>query len=257
MRRRLLVAGVLVAILAAAFGLNALLHSRLLRVTEVRVEGAHLLTRSEVTTMAAVPAGASLPLLNTRHIEQNLSREVWIRSATVSRKLAHKVIITIKERSPALAVETGKGASWLVSADKVWLGSYDLRSGAVQRTGKRAPLVLPAELRAQVIPLTDVEGLRPQAGKAANNSAVNNAVAISSGLSAELRAQIKSISAPDVVSTTLYLRSGVEVDIGSAEQIADKDTIIRQILKEQAGKVTLINVTTVDKPTWRGLETKP
>lgn len=261
LRRVLMFVGVIIALAALVFGVNAFLRSKLFAVTDIQVNGTQLLTRSEVTTQAAVPRDSSIPLLNTRRIEENLTSNVWIRSAKVTRKLPHRLIITIKERSPSVFIDDGSGKQkgWLVSRDQVWLGGYDATTGAVSREGTSTvdPRILTEQDRARIIPVTDVEAPKFSWKNPVRNTAIKNAVAIAQGVSPELRAQIKTISAPTVAGTAIYLKNGIEVDIGAADHLADKDTIIRQILKEQAGKVILINVCAVDKPTWRGLDPIP
>jgi len=255
-RRLLVFFGAVLLVAALVFGTNFTLHSQLFTVAALQVNATQLLTRSEVTTLAAVPPASSVPLLNTRRIEENLKQSVWIRSAQVKRRLPRTVVLTVVERRPVVYVDdgSGKGKGWLVSADKVWLGAYDARRGAVSRAiAGTEPLLLSSELKAKIIAVTDVETPRFSLAASVKNAGVKNAVEVVTGVSAELRSQIKSVSAPTIAGTTLYLKNGIEVDVGSFEQIADKDIIIRQILKEQAGKVILINVCTVDKPTWRGL----
>ncbi len=41
--------------------------------------------------------------------------------------------------------------------------------------------------------------------------------------------------------------------VGSADQIAKKDQLVRQILAKEK-KLVYINVRVVDRPTWRGLD---
>jgi len=255
LRRVALLFGMAVLLAAVVMGGRAALHSRLFAVTSIQVNGAKLLTQSEVTTLAAVPPESSTPLLNTRQIEKNLEACVWISKAQVRRKLPHQITITVTERSPLAAVSTDAG-SWLIARDLWWLGAYSDTTGVVTAARKGAlSVTLPQDARAGIVPITDVENPRPAPGRATSNGAVKNALAALLGISPELRAQVKSISAPSVVGTTLYLKNGVEIDFGSAAQCADKDTVIRKILAEQGDTVVLINVRTVDKATWRGLNT--
>jgi len=82
---------------------------------------------------------------------------------------------------------------------------------------------------------------------------VTNALAVLRGLSPELKAQVKAISAPSVDKTALVLNDGVQVFIGSATEMARKDLITRGILAREKN-IVYINVRVVDRPTWRGLE---
>jgi hypothetical protein len=103
-------------------------------------------------------------------------------------------------------------------------------------------------------PLIEETGaLTPQAGKKVQGSILRNSLVILNGLDSGLLRTIESVKAPDIVRTTLYTNDGIELDIGSAKNIQEKNQIILEVLKEQEGKVVLINVRTIEKPTWRGL----
>jgi len=256
-RRVLSLLGVLILIAGLAYGVNYALHSSFFAITDIQVTGARLLTQSEVTTQAAIPSGSTVPLLSVRTIEKNLEKNAWVESVRVGRRLPHRVTIALTERKPAAYVDdsAGKKRGWLASTDAVWLGAYNAATATVSApVAGGEPLVLPPGERAQVVVINDVEGSRFVAGADIESTAVKNALAILNGISAELRAQIQSVSAPNIAGTRLYLKNGVEVDIGSSAQIASKDKIIRELLSKEAGKVTLINVTSVDKATWRGLD---
>jgi cell division protein FtsQ len=164
------------------------------------------------------------------------------------------VTIAVTERSPAALITDDTAHTWVISQDGVCLGSLETTTGAVRGTGPDELVMLSEEQRAALTPITEVGDFHAEPGKAVNKAAVKNALAVLKGLSPELREQLQSLAAPSIVGTALQLKNNIEVDIGSAARIADKDTIIRSILTEQAGKVMLINVRAVDKPIWRGLE---
>jgi cell division protein FtsQ len=245
----------LVALAAAVvFGSVLLLRSALFAATEIRVTGVSLLTESQVTTLAAIPPTSTVPLLSTKRVEERVRKNAWVRSVQVSRGLPHRVTIAVTERRPAALITGDDKRLWVISQDAVCLGSLETTTGVVQGSNAGDAVMLTEQQRAALAPITEVENFQTAPGKVVNNTAVKNALAILKGLSPELREQVLSLAAPSVVGTSLQLKDDIEVDIGSASQIADKDTIIRSILSEQAGKVMLINVRAVDKPIWRGLE---
>jgi len=257
-RQVLSLLGVIAAICGLVFGVNYALHSPLFAVSDVRVTGNHLLTKAEVTALAALPPGRTVPLLSVRSLQKNLERNAWISSAKVSRHLPHRVTLEITERKPVAYLDDGSGKKrgWLISHDGVWLGYFDAETATVSASATGGDShVLSAEERAQIIVITDVEDRSFALGAPAKDATIKNMLAIINGISPELRAQIASVSAPNVAGTKLYLKGMIEVDIGSAEPIADKDKTIRAILEKQKGKVNLINVLAVDKATWRGLTT--
>ncbi|MBU4555302.1 MAG: hypothetical protein KJ747_00320, partial [Actinobacteria bacterium] len=83
-----------------------------------------------------------------------------------------------------------------------------------------------------------------------------NALRVWKALSSELRAKTRTISAPSVDKTALMTTDDIAIFMGSSEDIERKDLVARRILEEQAGKVVSINVRTVDRPTWRGVDTE-
>jgi cell division protein FtsQ len=64
----------------------------------------------------------------------------------------------------------------------------------------------------------------------------------------------RAISAPTIDKTAILTNDDVEIFVGDAAQIAEKDQIARGILAREKGKVVYINVRVVERPTWRGLE---
>jgi len=117
-------------------------------------------------------------------------------------------------------------------------------------------MVLAKQSLEETVSLTvirDVPKVSPSVGKRISSKALSNALAVVSGIGSELRGKTDAVSAPAVGETTLLTDGGVEVLIGEATQLQTKDTIIRRILKEQAGKVVFIDVRSVDRPVWRGL----
>jgi cell division protein FtsQ len=105
-----------------------------------------------------------------------------------------------------------------------------------------------------VVVVRDVEDLELSVGSRASSAALQNALAVWDGLGPELKDRTRTISAPTVDRTTLITTDDIEIIFGSVEGVERKDAVARSILSEQAGGVVYINVRTVDRPTWRGLE---
>jgi cell division protein FtsQ len=99
----------------------------------------------------------------------------------------------------------------------------------------------------------EAPGAVPIAGKATASKELRNALAVIDGLSPELRGRVQTVSASTVDKTALTLADGIQVFVGSVDQIAKKDQLVRQILKKEK-KLVYINVRVVERPTWRGLD---
>lgn len=229
--------GILVAVMigAAAWGVRALYLAPVLRVESVSVSGEAHLTREQVLATAEIPTDATMLRLGGGAIERRLEADPWIISARVERDFPHGLKIKIEERKPAILVDLGGTNVWLASADGHWLGGIGSTDAS------------------SVVPIRGVDGVKPQVGSGIENEVVLNAIAIATGISEELRSQVREIVAPSIEKTALITLNDVEVFVGDAEDIETKDRIAREILEQQKGRVVYINVRVIESPTWRGL----
>ncbi len=236
---RLKRAGIIVAALAAAafvvWGIAELSRAPIFRVRSVVVTGSKHLTREQVVALAAVPGDATLLRLPASQIERRLESEAWVASAELDRDFPSTLRIAITERAPAAVVDTGGTNLWVVAGDGVWLS---------ERT----------EAESETVVVRDIAGLRPVPGQKSGSKELANAILVARGLSPELKAVTRAITAPTVDKTAILTVDDVEIFVGDAGQIAEKDRIAREILAREEGKVVYINVRVVDRPTWRGLE---
>jgi len=87
----------------------ALVGSRFLVVRSIQVTGTHLVPRSEVLAAAGIPDGLPLIRVNTAAVAVRIERITQIESAQVSRAWPTGVTISVRERTPVLAVASGRG----------------------------------------------------------------------------------------------------------------------------------------------------
>lgn len=233
-RRIALGAGVGVLVSLLMWGLVALYRAPVFEVDKIEVTGTKHLDRAAVLKRAAIPADATLTRLGARGIETRLMADPWIASARVDRDFPHTVRLEITERTPAAVVDAGGTKLWVVSSDGFWLG---------KRSGEESDVVV----------VRDIERIVPRVGGKAQTPELVNAITLVAGLSDELRARTRLVSAPSIEKTALVTIDDVEIFFGEATQIARKDRIAREILKREKGKVVYINVRVVESPTWRGL----
>ena len=234
-RRRLLVVLALGALLSAiVWGLVGLWRGPVFSIKKVVVVGTTRLTRAAVIKEAAIPSDATLLRVSAKRIEDRLTSDPWVASAHVSRTFPSTLVVTIVERTPAALVDAGGTALWLVDKDGYWLGPR-----SVNDTGA-------------IVTIRDIVGLAPKAGIRSASSELRNALTVLAGLSEQLRAMIKTISAPTVDTTALITAGDIQIFVGGSDNIAKKDLIARDILSRQK-KVVYVNVRVVERPTWRGL----
>jgi len=226
-------------VVALLVGAVAFYRSQVFSVQDIVVRGAKQLTAARVTEIAAVPERATLLRMSTDDIEDRLRKDPWIESAKVDRDFPDTLVISIGERTPVAVVDGGGAELWLIDREGFWLG---LRS---------------AEQTGSDLVIRDVEELDATAGRRTANEALRNALAMIGGISTELRQITRVISAPTIDKTALITQSDVEIFFGSADDIEQKDRIVRQILSDEQGRVVYINVRNVDRPTWRGIDDAP
>jgi cell division protein FtsQ len=201
-RRRRRTWPVVVAVLAVAGLLGgaawALLGSRLIAVRSVLVTGTHLVTKAEVLKVAGVRLGTPLIRVNTSQIAARVVTIRQVQSVQVTTSWPDRVLITVRERTPALAVTAPGGGFDLVDPD-----------GVTVRWAARRPSRLPLYLT------TGVASLR-------GNPDVAAAAAVLAQLPAELRRSVASITAPSPDQVTLELSNGVTVLWGNVSDASAK-----------------------------------
>jgi cell division protein FtsQ len=194
-----------VALLALALagivagGAWVLLGSRLLAVRSVVVTGTRLVPQSEVLAVAGIKPGTPLIRVNTARVAARVETIQQVQSARVTRSWPDRVVIAVRERTPALAVPAPGGGFDLVDPGGV----------IVQRAARR-PHGLPVFLTTAV-----VSSLRgdPDVGAAA---------AVMAELPARLRVSVISVTAPSPDQVTLRLTHGVTVLWGGTDHAQQK-----------------------------------
>ena len=196
--RAALLALALAAIVAGAAWV--LLGSRLLAVRSVVVTGARLVPQSEVLAKAGIVPGTPLIRVNTAQVAARVETIQQVQSVQVTRSWPDRVIIAVRERTPALAVPAPGGGFDLVDPD-----------GVIVRWAARRPPGLPVYLTTAAI--SSLRG-DPDVGAAA---------AVVGELPARLRASVISVTAPSPDQVTLRLTHGMTVlwgGTGNARQKA-------------------------------------
>jgi cell division protein FtsQ len=234
--RQLRTAFVVALAAAAVFGVYSLYTSQLFAVEEIELLGSERLTRTHVLDVASVPEDATLLRFPGQDVTERLEADPWIRSATVTRDFPHGMRIRIVEREPSAYVDLGEASVWLIDPTGVII--------AEQSATETETLVV----------IRDLQPVEPEPGVRTGSEPLLNALAVWEGISEELKSMTRVVSAPSIDKTTLVTVDDVEILIGSAEEIETKDVIAREILAEHGEAVVYVNVRTVERPTWRGVD---
>jgi cell division protein FtsQ len=199
--------GVLIAAILAGAAW-ALLGSSLLVVRRVEVTGNRLVSAAQVRSAADLRAGQPLARVNTVAVARRVERIAAVLSARVTRSWPDTIVITVRERTPVLAV-AGAGGYNLVDED-----------GVTVRWAVRKPAGMPL----LTAPPAVLRG----------SPAVQAAALVLRQLPPALRAKIMSISAPSPVAVTLHLAGAVTVLWGGTGQAAQKSAELDLLLRRHA-----------------------
>jgi cell division protein FtsQ len=172
----------------AGFAAWALFGSQLLAVRSVVVRGTHLVPASEVLAIAGVEPGTPLIRLNTGQVAARVDTIRQVRGAQVTRSWPDRVVIVVRERTPALAVPAPGGGFDLVDP-----------TGVIVLWAATKPGGLP--LYPATEPVTSLRG-DPDLGAAA---------AVLGELPARIRGSVESVTAPSPDQVTLQLAGGITV----------------------------------------------
>jgi cell division protein FtsQ len=186
----------------------ALLGSSLLVVRHEEVSGNRLVPTAEIIEAAGIRHGTSLTSVNAAAAEHRIEQIRQVLSATVSRSWPDTVVISVRERTPVLALaEAGRYA--LIDAH-----------GVTVEWVRRKPAGMPL--------------IRSPQAAAPDGQGVAAAAAVLQQLPATLRAMIVSVSAPGADAVKFALRGGITVVWGSAGQTQAKVEELTVLLRTKA-----------------------
>jgi cell division protein FtsQ len=208
---RRLAVWLLLTAMAVAGGLTwALLGSGLFAVRTVVVTGTRVVPQSEVLAVAAVKPGTPLIRVNTSRIAGRVLTIRQVLAVQVSKAWPDRVVIAVRERTPALAV--------LVSSGFDLIDPY----GVVVQLVEARPASLPLYTTSR--PVSALRG----------DPDVRAAAAVVGELPAALRSSVTSVTAPDPDQVTLQLRNGVTVVWGGPGDAAAKAKELTVLMRTRA-----------------------
>lgn len=118
-------------------------------------------------------------------------------------------------------------------------------------TGLEAALVL-AQQDDAILFINIPADVAPDSGSEVTSDVIVAGLAYSDGFSTEFIGQIEDLSLESVDAISANLTSGVEVSLGSPENIALKERVVTELLDQVEG-ITYINVRDPENPTYRAL----
>ncbi len=196
------VLAILLVVVVAVGGVYLVFFSSTLSVQGVEVSGTQTLSEKKVREVAAVETGGPLATIDLDKIAYRVRSLAVVKSAEVTRKWPHDVLIEIVERQPVAVVEIA-GELHSLDAEGVVFGSYD-----------RPPDGLP----------------RVRAESGVNAEALAEGAEVVAALPTDIATKVDYAEVLSVDQITLRLRDEREVLWGSADQSAEKAEVLAGLL---------------------------
>ena len=187
----------------------ALLGSSLLVVRHVAVTGNRLVTAAQVLEAAKIKPGTPLATVNTAAVAAQVERLAPVLSAAVSRSWPDAIVITVRERTPVLAVAITGGGYQLIDP-----------YGVVVRAAVRRPAGMPL--------------LSPAPAELRGSPAIRAAAMVLRQLPPRVRTRLRWVSAASASSVTLHLAGRVTVLWGGAGRAGQKSAELTLLLRTHA-----------------------
>jgi cell division protein FtsQ len=203
-----------VAVVAVLAGVGwVVLGSKLLVVRSVVVKGNHLVSASQVRGVAGIAPKSVMIRVNTQAAVRRVESINQVQSASVSKSWPDRIVITVHERTPALAVSDAPQGTQPTS--------YDLvdTSGVVIQSVKARPAGLP--LFQTSVP----------AGSLRGNPAVAAAVTVLHEVPRAVARSVTSVSATSADDVRLALSGGVTIVWGGTGYAQQKSTEITVLMR--------------------------
>jgi cell division protein FtsQ len=206
-----------VAVVGLVTGIGwALLGSKLLVVRSVVVTGTHLVPSAQVRAAADITPKLPMIRVDTQAAARRVEGITQIQSATVRKSWPDRIVITVRERTPALAVT--------VPATTAGTAGYDLidRDGVVVRSVKVRPASLP------------VYQTTAAPGSLRGDPAVAAVVAVLREAPASVAKAVVAVAAANAQDVKLGLSDGVTIVWGNTSGAKEKAAELAILMRTHA-----------------------
>jgi cell division protein FtsQ len=224
-RRRLWVVVGVAGVIFVGFVGFAVLHSPLLVVRHVVVQGSSHASLATIETRGGLADRPLMISVNSGAVAVRLEKLPWVRTAVVSRQWPSTVRVTIVERTPVAQMATKAG--WAV---------VDV-SGRVLEA---VPTQLPG--------LPGVEGLRVSGGRAVGQGR-SEALTVAASLPQVLRPRVTAVGLTGGTQVELSLAGSMTAVLGPARDLGDKyESLVTVMSRVNLQGVKVIDVRVPEDP---------
>lgn len=245
-------AGIAVAsvLLVLALAFVVVSHTSAFTISSVEANATDHLSSDVIQRLAGVEDGTTLLNLDEEQITKNLQRNPWVGEVRFVREFPGTLRIEVTERTvEAIVVMSSGNTVWCLGENAVWIQPLSIDQGDY---GSIKDAALAEAQSMGTLLITDVPAtVSPVAGYASTDESILAVQSYRNQFSQQLNDQIASYSAKSADSISCTLSSGVEVSLGSPNNVEAKEEVILSVLSQYEGKVTYINVRVPTKPSYR------
>ena len=208
-RRRLWIAGTIVAVVLVAIGGWTLLHRSWFSAKTINVTGAGHETSAAVIEAAGLAGHPPLVSIDTGAVAAGVEQLAWVKRAVVTLRWPSTVDISVTDRTPTGAVQVG--SSWLL----------------VDGTGRILQRMATKPFNQVVLQIPKLAATTPGMSLGA---AAQPAVTVAGTLPPAFRAQVVLVTGNEDGTITLHLTSPVLVELGPATELTAKYQDIASVI---------------------------
>jgi hypothetical protein len=189
----------------------------------VVLRGGEMCSAEEVLQEAGLSGGVSLPSYWYRLWRFQPSSSRWLKDLTLQPSIGRQAVLLVQERRPLAAVHCGPLRGWLCDDGVIVPALPDDKSERFTRIAALPPVVFPAAALA-----VDTGGQRLCAQRLDDADAT---MAVLAACALDLPGQVKAVQVAADRHTSLLCNDGLEVRLGSAENLQVKLAALPKALR--------------------------
>jgi len=213
-------------ILLVAVGLYFFIHSPVFGIKNIKVLGNNLLEEEKVLSLSQLTVGQNIMKIKKEEIIKRISVHPFVKEVEIKRRLPSTIEIHVLERKP--------------------VGLLVCQDGFIQVSEEGYFLALVHDIGDYFLPVLSGINLEqlPGPGQLIDNEGLNVALGLIKESSPELLNTLVEINIADKRHILAYTMDGIEIRLGSLENITEKLSDLHQILEDFAKKG--INAKTIE-----------
>ena len=232
LRYAAIAAGVLAAVAAVLLVAFLILrNSSMFEITSVEVEPTEHVSVEDVQNLAQVPAGSTLLNVDTASIEESLRKNPWVASVSFERVFPGTLKLHITEQHvDTLVVMSSGSVAWYLGDAGTWIQPAKIQPAEGQSVDDAALALAQASGCLLVIDVPST--VDPKSGSEASDPVLQSVNEFREGFSEEFSSRVVCYSAASTDDIWCMLDNGVEVSLGSATDIAEKEQRVTDYLEQ-------------------------